>query len=189
MTSTPTSAAHVDAERPAASSASAPPVLVFMGPAGTGKSTVAGMLAGRLGWDFQEGDDLHPQENVAKMAAGHALNDDDRWPWLDRVAGWIDGQIAAGRPGVITCSALKRSYRDVLRRDQVSFVLLMGDPKLVLERLLRRQGHYMPPSLLTSQFETLEIPDADEQAIRIDLDMTPQEQVDEAIALLRLATP
>ncbi|MDQ1121663.1 gluconokinase [Microbacterium trichothecenolyticum] len=167
--------------------ASTAPVLVFMGPAGTGKSTVAGMLAGRLGWDFQEGDDLHPAENVAKMAAGHALNDDDRWPWLDRVAAWIDGQIAIGRPGVITCSALKRSYRDVLRRDPVSFVLLMGDPALVLQRLMRRQGHFMPPALLTSQFETLEMPDADEQAIRIDLDLPPQEQVDEVIALLHLA--
>ena len=162
------------------------PVLVFMGPAGTGKSTVAGMLAGRLGWDFQEGDDLHPAENVAKMASGHALNDDDRWPWLDRVAGWIDGQIAAGRPGIVTCSALKRSYRDVLRRDDVTFVLLMGDPKLVLERLLRRQGHYMPTSLLTSQFETLEMPDADEQAIRVDLDLTPGEQVREVVDRLQL---
>jgi gluconokinase/shikimate kinase len=158
-----------------------------MGPAGTGKSTVAGMLAGRLGWDFQEGDDLHPAENVAKMAAGHALTDDDRWPWLDRVAAWIDGQIAAGRPGVITCSALKRSYRDVLRRDDVTFVLLLGDPALVRERLLRRQGHFMPPALLTSQFDTLEIPDADERAIHIDLDLTPQEQVDTVIARLHLS--
>lgn len=163
------------------------PILVFMGPAGTGKSTVAGMLAGRLGWDLQEGDDLHPAVNVAKMAAGHALDDDDRWPWLDRVAGWIDGQIAAGRPGVITCSALKRSYRDVLRRDGVTFVLLMGDPKLVLDRLLRRQGHFMPPALLASQFETLEIPDADERAIHVDLDLTPQQQVDAVIAQLHLA--
>lgn len=162
------------------------PVLVFMGPAGTGKSTVAGMLAGRLGWDFQEGDDLHPEANVAKMASGHALNDDDRRPWLDRVAAWIDGQAAAGRPGIITCSALKRSYRDVLRRDDVTFVLLMGDPSLVLERLLRRQGHYMPPSLLTSQFDTLEVPDADEQAVRIDLDLTPQEQVQEVVDRLHL---
>ena len=162
------------------------PVLVFMGPAGTGKSTVAGMLAGRLGWDFQEGDDLHPAENVAKMAAGHALNDDDRWPWLDRVAAWIDGQIAAGRPGVITCSALKRRYRDVLRRDDVTFVLLLGDPALVLERLLRRQGHFMPPALLSSQFATLEIPDADERAIHVDLDLSPQEQVDTVIARLHL---
>ncbi|MFS0794347.1 gluconokinase [Microbacterium sp. 1P10AE] len=167
--------------------ASPAPVLVFMGPAGTGKSTVAGMLAGRLGWDFQEGDDLHPAENVAKMAAGHALTDDDRWPWLDRVAAWIDGQLAAGRPGVITCSALKRSYRDVLRRDDVTFVLLLGDPALVLARLLRRQGHFMPPALLTSQFDTLEIPDADERAIHIDLDLTPQEQVDTVIAQLHLS--
>ena len=163
------------------------PVLVFMGPAGTGTSTVAALLAGRLGWDLQEGDDLHPAANVAKMAAGHALNDDDRGPWLDRVAAWIDGQIAAGRPGVITCSALKRRYRDVLRRDDVTFVLLMGDPALVLERLLRRQGHFMPPSLLTSQFDALEIPDADEQAIRVDLDMTPQDQVDAVIARLHLS--
>ena len=163
------------------------PILVFMGPAGTGKSTVAGMLAGRLGWDLQEGDDLHPAVNVAKMAAGHALDDDDRGPWPDRVAGWIDGQIAAGRPGVITCSALKRSYRDVLRRDGVTFVLLMGDPKLVLDRLLRRQGHFMPPALLASQFETLEIPGADERAIHVDLDLTPQQQVDAVIAQLHLA--
>ena len=78
------------------------PVLVFMGPAGTGKSTVASMLAGRLGWDFQEGDDLHPEANVAKMASGHALNDHDRWPWLDRVAAWIDGRIAADKLTVLT---------------------------------------------------------------------------------------
>ena len=165
------------------------PVLVFMGPSGTGKSTVAALLAGRLGWDLQEGDDLHPASNVAKMAAGHALTDDDRWPWLDRVADWIDGRVAAGRPGVITCSALKRRYRDVLRRENVTFVLLMGDPAIVRDRLTRRQGHFMPPALLTSQFDALEMPDADEQAVRIDLDLTPQQQVDLVIARLHLSSP
>lgn len=167
-------------------SASAPPVLVFMGPSGTGKSTVAAMLAGRLGWAFQEGDDLHSAANVAKMAAGHALDDDDRRPWLETVAAWIDESAAAGRPGIITCSALRRRYRDVLRRDNVTFVLLDGDAATVRERLMRRQGHFMPPALLDSQFATLEVPDPDEQAIRVALDQTPQEQVAEVIDRLRL---
>ncbi|MEH3089736.1 MAG: gluconokinase [Microbacterium arborescens] len=167
-------------------SASAPPVLVFMGPSGTGKSTVAAMLAGRLGWAFQEGDDLHSAANVAKMAAGHALDDDDRRPWLETVAAWIDESADAGRPGIITCSALKRRYRDILRRDNVTFVLLDGDAATVRERLMRRQGHFMPPALLDSQFATLEVPGADEQAIRIDLDQTPQQQVAEVIDRLRL---
>ena len=167
-------------------SASAPPVLVFMGPSGTGKSTVAAMLAGRLGWAFQEGDDLHSAANVAKMAAGHALDDDDRRPWLETVAAWIDESAAAGRPGIITCSALRRRYRDVLRRDNVTFVLLDGDAATVRERLMRRQGHFMPPALLDSQFATLEVPDRDEQAIRVALDQTPQEQVAEVIDRLRL---
>src|SRR6185295_9211332 len=88
------------------------PVLVIMGVSGSGKSTVAGLLAGQLGWDLAEGDDLHPPNNVAKMSAGIPLTDDDRWPWLDRVATWIRDHTAAGAPGIITCSALKRSYRD-----------------------------------------------------------------------------
>jgi len=171
------------------SMASTPPVLVFMGPSGTGKSTVAAMLAGRLGWAFEEGDDLHPAANVAKMAAGHALDDADRAPWLDRVAAWIDDCIAAGIPGVITCSALKHAYRDVLRRPEVTFVLLYGDPAIVRERLMRRQGHFMPPALLDSQFATLEMPDATEQAIVVDLALSPQAQVDDVIGRLHLAPP
>ncbi|WP_424448893.1 gluconokinase [Microbacterium arborescens] len=166
--------------------ASAPPVLVFMGPSGTGKSTVAAMLAGRLGWAFQEGDDLHPAANVAKMAAGHALNDDDRRPWLETIAAWIDDSIAAGRPGVITCSALRRRYRDILRRENVTFVLLDGEAATVRERLMRRQGHFMPPALLDSQFATLEVPDADENAIAVTLDQSPQQQVAEVIDRLGL---
>lgn len=165
-----------------------PQILVFMGPSGTGKSTVAAMLAGQLGWAFQEGDDLHPAANVAKMAAGHALTDDDRAPWLQLVAGWIDDRRAAGEPGVITCSALRRRYRDVLRRDDVVFVLLDGEAATVRERLMRRQGHFMPPALLDSQFATLEVPGDDEHALRIDLDQTPSQQVAEVIARLGLIT-
>ncbi|MFJ4173444.1 gluconokinase [Microbacterium sp. NPDC089696] len=162
------------------------PVLVFMGVAGTGKSTVAAMLAGRLGWTFEEGDDLHPEANVAKMASGHPLDDDDRWPWLDRIAEWIDERIAAGEPGIITCSALKRSYRDVLRRDAVTFVHFTGDRELILERMMRRQGHFMPTALLDSQFATLQPLDADEKAIEVGIDATPQEQTAEIATRLRL---
>ncbi|MDQ1128066.1 gluconokinase [Microbacterium sp. SORGH_AS_0888] len=162
------------------------PVLVFMGVAGTGKSTVAALLAGRLGWPFQEGDDLHPAENVAKMAAGHPLTDEDRWPWLDRVAGWIDDRIAAGEPGIITCSALRRAYRDVLRRDAVTFVHFTGDQALVRERMSRREGHFMPTALLDSQFAALEPLEQDEQAVLVDIDATPEEQAAYIASVLRL---
>ena len=162
------------------------PVLVFMGVASTGKSTVAAMLAGRLGWAFEEGDDLHPEANVAKMAAGHALNDDDRWPWLDRIAEWIDERTAAAEPGIVTCSALKRSYRDVLRRENVTFVHFAGDRELILERMLRRQGHFMPATLLDSQFATLEAPGDDERSITIDIALTPAEQAAQIASRLRL---
>ncbi|WP_218838206.1 gluconokinase [Microbacterium sp. SZ1] len=162
------------------------PVLVLMGVAGTGKSTVAAMLAGRLGWTFEEGDDLHPEANVKKMASGDPLTDDDRWPWLDRIAEWIDERIAAGEPGIITCSALKRSYRDVLRRDAVTFVHFVGDRELILERMLRRQGHFMPTTLLDSQFATLEPLGEDEKAIEVAIDQTPQQQTAEITSRLRL---
>jgi len=102
------------------------PVLVIMGVSGSGKSTVAGLLAGRLGWDLAEGDDLHPESNVAKMHAGQPLTDEDRWPWLESIADWIRAHTAAGNPGVVTCSALKKRYRDVLRGEGVVFVFLEG---------------------------------------------------------------
>jgi len=162
------------------------PVLVFMGVASTGKSTVAAMLAGRLGWAFEEGDDLHPEANVAKMAAGHALTDEDRWPWLGLIAEWIDERIEAGEPGIVTCSALRRSYRDVLRREEVTFVHFTGDRELILDRMLRREGHFMPTALLDSQFATLEPLQADEQAIEIDVALSPQEQAAEIASKLRL---
>jgi carbohydrate kinase (thermoresistant glucokinase family) len=146
-----------------------PPVLVLMGVTGSGKSTIGGILAGRLGWDLGEGDDLHPPENVAKMAAGHPLTDADRWPWLQRVRSWIDEHVAVGRAGVITCSALKRSYRDVLRDPHVVFVHLHGTREQLAARLATRHGHFMPAALLQSQLADLEPPGEDEQALTIEI--------------------
>ena len=163
-----------------------PPIVVVMGVSGSGKSTVAGLLAARLGWDFGEGDDLHPPANVRKMAAGQPLTDEDRWPWLQRVRAWIDERIAAGRPGIITCSALKRSYRDVLRDAHVVFVHLAGTREQILSRLAVRHGHFMPAALLDSQFADLEPPEPDEQAVTIDIAATPAAQADEIMEALRL---
>ncbi|MDR7111585.1 gluconokinase [Microbacterium trichothecenolyticum] len=165
---------------------STPPILVLMGPSGTGKSTVGAMLSGRLGWPFQEGDDLHPAANVEKMRRGHALTDADRIPWLELVAAWIDERRAAGEPGIVTCSALKRSYRDILRRDNVTFVNFTGDAAVVRDRMMRRQGHFMPPALLDSQFATLEAPGPDEQAIDIDIALPPEDQAALVASALRL---
>jgi gluconokinase/shikimate kinase len=163
------------------------PVLVVMGVSGSGKSTVAGVLAGRLGWDLEEGDDLHPAANVVKMHGGHPLDDADRWPWLERVAGWIREHTDTGRPGVITCSALKRSYRDILRGDSVIFVLLDGTRGQLGQRLAERHDHFMPAALLDSQFATLERPGPDEHALVIDISPSAADQVDEIIAKLGLA--
>jgi carbohydrate kinase (thermoresistant glucokinase family) len=162
------------------------PVLVVMGVSGCGKSTVAGLLAGRLGWDLGEGDDLHPAANVAKMASGHPLTDDDRWPWLDLVARWIREHTDAGRPGIITCSALRRSYRDVLRGDHVVFVYLHGTRDQIAARLALRHGHYMPTALLDSQFAALEPPGDDERVLRVDIGPAPDVQADEIVQRLGL---
>ena len=160
-----------------------PVVLVVMGVSGSGKSTIARPVAERLGWPFQEGDDLHPEANIAKMHAGHPLTDADRWPWLDAVRAWIDAQAGAGRSGVITCSALKRAYRDRLRDGQpaVRFVYLKGDEALIRQRVDARQGHFMPPELLDSQFQTLEAPTPDENPIVIDIRQSIEAQVDEVV--------
>ena len=146
-----------------------PVVLVVMGVSGSGKSTVAGLLATRLGWDLEEGDSLHPEANVAKMTAGEPLTDDDRWPWLERVADWVDARLDTGRNGVITCSALKRSYRDRIDRrgSGVGFVYLRVNREELENRVGHREGHFMPASLLDSQLATLEEPGADERAIRV----------------------
>ncbi len=153
-----------------------PPVLVVMGVAGTGKSTVAGLLADHLGWEFREGDALHPPANIAKMTAGTPLTDEDRWPWLDKIAEWIDEQAAEGAPGIVTCSALKRSYRDRLRRPNVIFVHIAGSREVIAARMAVRKDHFMPTSLLDSQLATLEAPGPDENVITVDLADPPAEE-------------
>jgi gluconokinase len=157
-----------------------------MGVSGSGKSTVAAILAGQLGWDLEEGDDLHPAANVAKMHAGTPLTDDDRWPWLDLVADWINEHTRAGLPGIITCSALKKIYRDRLRGDHVVFVHLSGDKSTIARRLNARLDHYMPPALLDSQIDTLEPPGPDENTLVVDLGRRPAEEAAEVIQRLGL---
>jgi gluconokinase len=164
----------------------APSVLVVMGVSGSGKTTVAALLAGRLHWDFEDADDLHPAANVAKMHAGIPLTDEDRWPWLRAVASWIDASRAAGRHGVVACSALKRSYRDIIIGDRpdVQLVFLEGNRQLISARLACRHGHFMPAGLLESQFEALEEPTADEHPIVISIDRRPREIVNELLSIV-----
>ncbi len=157
------------AQEKAAAAAISPTVLVLMGVSGSGKSTVAQELQRRLGWIFQEGDDLHPPANVAKMRSGQPLNDADRLPWLQAIARWIDRQLAAHEPGIITCSNLKRAYRRITigNRHGVTLVYLKGDEPVIQKRILTRVHRYMPPSLLGSQFETLEEPGDDEHPVTV----------------------
>lgn len=152
-----------------------PLTLVVMGVSGVGKTSVAHALVERTGWPFQEGDDLHTEANRAKMAAGTPLTDDDRWPWLRRIADWIGEQEAAGRGAVVTCSALRRSYRDVLRdgHPSVRFVHLEASDEVLTDRLAQRRGHYMPPSLLRSQLDTLEPLEADEPGAAVETEGDP----------------
>jgi ribose 5-phosphate isomerase A len=163
-----------------------PPILVIMGVSGVGKSTVARELAARLGWAFEEGDALHPEANVAKMHAGIPLTDADRQPWLERVAAWIDHQRAKKQPGIISCSALKRSYRQIIvgDRPEVRLVYLRGGRDLLAEHLAGRHGHFMPPSLLQSQIDTLEEPDPGEDPLTIDTGPPAGKLAEEIIKLL-----
>jgi gluconokinase len=163
-------------------------VLVVMGVTGTGKSTVAGLLARRLGWDLEEGDDLHPEANVAKMRAGQPLTDEDRWPWLDRVGAWVRAHARSGTPGIITCSSLKRSYRDRLRGPGVVFVHLAGTREEIQARLDRRRNHFMPSSLLDSQLQTLEPLGPDERGVVIALRGRPRDEVRRVLDQLHLGS-
>lgn len=149
--------------------------IVVMGVSGCGKSSLATRLAEALGLAYQEGDDLHPQENVTKMSAGTPLNDDDRWPWLDRI-----GEILANnaeRGVVLTCSSLKKAYRERLRAaagEKLAFVFLDGSKDLLIQRMGGREGHFMPTSLLESQLAALERPETEPDVVRVDIDNTPE---------------
>lgn len=159
------------------------PMLLVMGVSGAGKTTVASALAERLGWAFLDADDLHPRSNHAKMARGEPLDDADRRPWLAAVAAWIAARRTADQSAVVACSALKRAYRDQLRlaADDLQIVYIRAEPALLAERLRRRRGHFMPPSLLDSQFAALEPPAPDEHAMVIDAGQTLAEITDAVV--------
>lgn len=166
---TPSTSPDLTARQAAAAATIAPTVLVLMGVSGSGKSTVAQELHRLLGWPFQEGDDLHPAANVEKMRSGRPLDDQDRLPWLEAVARWIDGQLEKHQPGIITCSNLKRAYRRITidERQGVTLVYLKGDEPMIRQRVRQRSHRYMPRSLLGSQFEALEEPGPDEHPVTV----------------------
>jgi len=157
--------------------AAQPRHVVVMGISGSGKTTIATALAERLGWTFAEADEFHPEANIAKMSAGTPLTDDDRWPWLEAMRNWMSGEARAGRSTVVTCSALKRSYRDLLdgADGDVRFVHLSGDTELIRERMKTRSGHFMPASLLPSQISTLEPLEEGEHGFALENTGTPAE--------------
>ena len=161
--------------------------LIFMGVSGCGKSTIAALVAKHLGWPMIEGDDLHPPANIAKMTQGIPLNDDDRRPWLEAIAAHIQTWRQVGTQGVVTCSSLRHAYRDLLRNghDDIRFVFLKGSYELLLSRMQHRQRHFMPPSLLQSQFATLEEPGPDE-AITVSIDQPTEGIVADTLAQLNL---
>jgi gluconokinase len=160
--------------------------LIVMGVSGSGKTTVANELARRLHWTFEDGDRFHPKSNVEKMRAGHPLTDEDRWPWLNAIADEI-GRVCATRGHVVVaCSALKRTYRDVLLRgrEDLRFVFLNGTQQLITHRLSLRKDHFMPPGLLDSQFRTLEPPGTEENAIDVSIDAPVDTIVDNIVGRL-----
>jgi gluconokinase len=166
-----------------------PVFVVVMGVSGSGKTTVGKGIAERLHWRFQEGDELHPRANVEKMSRGEPLTDEDRWPWLEAIGAWLDTRGDAGESAVLTCSALRRTYRDRLRsgRAGVRFCHVDVDADTLHERLQRRRGHYMPASLLASQLATLEPLGEDEPGVVVAAEGDPAQVLAEALRGLGLS--
>jgi carbohydrate kinase (thermoresistant glucokinase family) len=165
-----------------------PRVIVLMGVSGSGKSTIGKRLSRTLGWPFRDADSFHPPANVEKMSRGIPLTDEDRAPWLAAIADWIDECLHTGEPGIVSCSALKRSYRRVLigKRTGVALVYLHGSFALISDRMSRRKGHFMPTALLQSQFETLQEPSAAEHALALSVHLPPKVIVERILEALSL---
>jgi gluconokinase len=171
-----------------AKDAGAPAVIVVMGVASSGKTSLGERLAEKLGWPFRDADSFHPPANVAKMSGGIPLTDEDRKPWLAAIAAWIDDLRARGGNGIVTCSALKKAYREVIVGDRpdVALVYLRGSRELIGQRMAARQHHFMPPALLDSQFATLEEPGADENPLVVQVEASKEAIVEQVVRELQL---
>jgi gluconokinase len=161
-------------------------ILIVAGVSGSGKTTVGAMLAARLGWRFADADEFHPAANIEKMRAGVPLTDDERWPWLQAIGAWMDERVARDESAVVTCSALKRSYRDMLLRGrpQARMVFLATDREVLARRLAARHGHFFPQQLLGTQLADLELPQPDEHVVTIVPADDPADTVTSIIAVL-----
>ena len=161
-------------------------IVIVAGVSGSGKTTVGALLAGRLHWRFADADDFHPAANIEKMRAGIPLTDEDRWPWLRAIAAWMDERIARDESAVVTCSALKRSYRDALLggRPEARMIFLAPDRQVLARRLAARHGHFFPAQLLSTQLDALEPPQPDEHVITVTPADEPADTVASIIAIL-----
>jgi gluconokinase len=161
-------------------------ILIIGGPAGSGKTTVGAMLAGRLGWSFADADSFHPPANIEKMRHGHPLTDQDRWPWLEAICAWMDERIAAGESAIVTCSALRRAYRDKLLagRPEARMIFLLADRETLASHLTVRDGHFFPYDLLDSQLADLEVPHGEKNVLVLTPTGPPEATVEKILGLL-----